>query len=297
MPFRDQAASTQHVLRPNMPELLFDDYLIDTASGLTAVDYRAQRRRAADVEQGDRDPNICHPTGRSKAIRADSSDELGTEIAEAVIGRYAGAYLALFTVVDRTHDKIVAQWATSRDGLHWNRFFRTPLFGLEAVSVTEEAAASLEYPRVVGTRILIGCTSPPAAPQQSESGEYWLRRDGWASLDAADHRGTLVTKVIGWPEADQLGEDPWLAVNVCVKDRGDLVVRILDEHGEPWPGRPRDEASDPVRGDCVGHPVTWNGHRGIRHLGLAGQKVRLRFDMLHASLFSFCLRTATVPSQ
>jgi hypothetical protein len=287
--------ATEDVLRPNVPELLFDDYLVDTTSGLTAVSHRAQRRQAIDVEQGGLDRRMCYQTGRSRTIRADARDELGTVIGEAMIGRYAAAHLAMFTVVDRTRDQMSAQYATSRDGLDWDRFFRTPLFDIGPVPTNEDAIISLDYPLVHGTRILFGRSSTPG---QSESHEYWLRRDGWVSLDAGDHQGTLVTKVIRWPETDVLGEDPWFAVNICVRDRGNLVVRVLDEHGAPWSGREHRGAcvSEPVTGDAVRQPVTWDRRRGIHGFGLAGQKVRLRFDMLDSSLFSFCLCTAA-PTQ
>ena len=70
-----------------------------------------------------------------------------------------------------------------------------------------------------------------------------------------------------------------------------MVVRILDEHGAAWPGLSRRgiDGSDRVQADSPVLPVTWNGRRGTGHLDLAGKVVRLRFDLTHASLFSFCV--------
>ena len=284
---------TERTLWPDVPELFLDGRLIDTASGLEAVAHAAEPV-AASADAGGQpvhDAVACRPAG-PVAIRADDRDRLGTEIVTATAGRYAAASVALLAVIDTACGRIEAQWATSTDGRTWRRPFRRPLFAIDGYTRIEDAlhdAATLPYPRADRGSILFFCR--PAHGRRPGPRAYRLRRDGWLSLDAGSHRGTVVTRPMRWPGTAASGGDPWLAVNARVRRGGTMVVRVLDEHGAAWPGLSRRgiDGSDRVQADSPVLPVTWNGRRGTGHLDLAGKVVRLRFDLTHASLFSFCV--------
>ena len=291
-------------LEPSVPQLFLDDKVIDTASGITAVQHVAERvpadatgrsgasgvnERAVGNETAFADDaQYCYETGLSREIHPDRLDEPGTVISQARVGKYAGTHLAMLKAWDRESGRIGAQLASSRDGVRWTRCFRKPLYVLDTGDDIRADALILEYPTVRADRILLSCGY--AGGVETVEVTYGLRRDGWVSLDAGDHRGALVTKVMRYPESGR-GELR-LVLNVRVNAGGFLTVRILDEHGAPWSGYRGGSValSDPVAGDSVLLPVTWNGAGEIDSRDLCGRRFRLRIDMRSASLFSFGLQ-------
>jgi hypothetical protein len=77
-----------------------------------------------------------------------------------------------------------------------------------------------------------------------------------------------------------------LSLNLQTKHAGHVLVEAADRQGRPLPGRSFDDA-DPITGDYLGRPVTWNGEP---HLNKSpGQPVLLRFKLRAAKLFAFNL--------
>jgi len=100
------------------------------------------------------------------------------------------------------------------------------------------------------------------------------RLDGFVSLDAGLAPGTAVTRPL-------LFAGRRLELNVAAE--GEVRVELLDEAGEPWPGRTLADC-DPIRADSVRQEVTWRGESDVS--ALAGKVVRLRVVMRDAKLYA-----------
>ncbi|REK12946.1 MAG: hypothetical protein DWQ37_09980 [Planctomycetota bacterium] len=99
-----------------------------------------------------------------------------------------------------------------------------------------------------------------------------LRRDGFISLDADETEGTLLTEPFTLP-ADKL------LLNVDAQD-GELRVEACDEAGQVL------AESQAIRGDHPREEVAWQPG-GISDL--SDRRVRLRFTLRNASLYSYWL--------
>ena len=107
------------------------------------------------------------------------------------------------------------------------------------------------------------------------------RLDGFMSVNAGDHPGSLTTKPFVF------GGDR-LVVNVDAKN-GRFAAEILDATGEPIPGL--DTAScDAFTGDSVRHTVTWRGKSDVS--SLRGSPVCVRFGLVNVKLCSYQFATA-----
>jgi hypothetical protein len=116
------------------------------------------------------------------------------------------------------------------------------------------------------------------------------RLDGFVSLDAGDKPGSFITRPFVF-------EGRKLVLNVAA--RGPVRVAILNLPGKEISGynigltdAPKKPVRgfgiadcDPIRADSVWHVVTWRGSSDVGNL--AGQVVRLRFEMQDAKLFAF----------
>ncbi len=101
------------------------------------------------------------------------------------------------------------------------------------------------------------------------------RRDGFASLDAGDQPGYVLTKTFPWPGGD-------LHLNLGAT-HGVARAALCDEAGRPFPGL---EASEPIRGDHPDATVRWPD---ASLLPKAGQAVKLRLSPERARLFAWWL--------
>jgi hypothetical protein len=116
------------------------------------------------------------------------------------------------------------------------------------------------------------------------------RLDGFVSLDAGEQTGTVITKPFVF-------DGNKLVLNVAAK--GPVKVAILNVAGMEITGfnigltdAPKKEVRcyslahcDPITSDSVRQVVTWQGSSDVGNL--AGQTVRLRFEMQNAKLYAF----------
>jgi len=115
-----------------------------------------------------------------------------------------------------------------------------------------------------------------------------LRPDGFTSLRANWRAGLVTTKPFVWP-GGHLEVNSRIQGGNGTPDDGWVRVAILDETGQPMPGYSRAE-SDPLVTDSI-HPaaprgLTWS--RKPQNLDpLIGKKIRLRFFLRQADLYSF----------
>jgi hypothetical protein len=79
-----------------------------------------------------------------------------------------------------------------------------------------------------------------------------------------------------------------LTLNVVVRGGGEARVAVLHANGEPISGL-RLEDCDPLRDDSINQAATWNSGADISKL--AGQPIRLRFELKDAELYSFQFAT------
>ena len=181
-------------------------------------------------------------------------------------------------------------FAYSRDGFHWHRPDRTPAIRAERRDVWDRGyVQSLGNVCCVrGDRLWFyyigfqGDATKTKDPflgsgmyDRGATGVAFLRRDGFASLDAGDTSGTLTTRPVQFTGSH-------LFVNANVQ-QGELRAEILDEAGQAI--EPFTLANcRPVRADSTIEPLTWNGGDLSK---LRNRPVRLRFTLRNGSLYSF----------
>jgi hypothetical protein len=177
--------------------------------------------------------------------------------------------------------------AYSRDGFHWHRPDRTPLLA----STRHEGDWDRAYLHiaasvctVVGDRLCFyyggwsGHRPDGSGDMYSGGamGAAFLRRDGFASLDAGEQAGTLTTRPVTFHGRQ-------LFVNLEAP-HGELRVEVLDEQGRviaPYSA----ENFSIVQGSSTRQRVSWRGADDLAPL--VGQKVRFRFHLRRGQLYAF----------
>lgn len=106
---------------------------------------------------------------------------------------------------------------------------------------------------------------------------YTLRLDGFVSVNAPLSGGELLTKPLLFSGAE-------LELNFATSAAGSVRVEIQDEAGEPISGLSLADCAE-VFGDSTARTVSWNSDADLSKL--AGQPVRLRFQLQDADLYSF----------
>ena len=173
----------------------------------------------------------------------------------------------------------------SRDGFHWDRANRTPFIPVSERkgdwnwgNVQSAGGCCL----VVGDKLYFYASGRKGIPGSPGSGECatglaTLRRDGFASMDAADTTGgVLTTRPVRFS-----GKYPF--VN-CDASRGELRVEILDEVGNVIAPFSRGNCL-PFSGDKTLHRLQWKDTPNLA--ALAGRPVHFRFHLTRGRLYAF----------
>jgi hypothetical protein len=175
----------------------------------------------------------------------------------------------------------------SRDGFHWDRPDRRPFCpcsetkgdwnwgNVQSVGPGCLVMGNKLYFYVSGRagKSFPSCSNADAG---GSTGLAILRRDGFASLDAADQEDALTTRPVRF-------QGKHLMVNADV-DQGQLQVEVLDEQGQPIAPWIKPNCQ-PIRQDKTLIRVAWQGARDLS--SLAGKPVRFRFHLRNGSLYSF----------
>ena len=106
---------------------------------------------------------------------------------------------------------------------------------------------------------------------------YTLRIDGFVSLQAPLVGGELLTKPLTFAGNQ-------LLLNVSTSAAGSVRIEIQNLAGQPLPGFALADCHE-VYGDDLERAVAWQGHPDLGTL--AGQPVRLRFEVRDADLYAF----------
>jgi len=191
-------------------------------------------------------------------------------------------FLWIFRIVDGNNDgPLLVELVSSRDGINWVRQEgdRPLLLDVGADGEWDDGmVVTPNHPLVEGDTIKLfyggfggthGEKGVPAA-----IGLATLRKDGFASLDAATEQGTVTTRVLE-------GASGELRVNAAI--RGELRAEVLDNANRVIPGYSLAE-SIPLAGDGIGLAMKWQ--QNVK-LPQARGGIRIRFALRDASLFSF----------
>jgi hypothetical protein len=201
------------------------------------------------------------PDPEHRRLRASASERYGTALTETVL-------------------------MASRDGVsfkRWTEAFLAP--GIERPGTWNYGNQYVAW-HVVETRSAL-----EGAPNElsfyavenywSERGStlrrYTLRLDGFVSAWAPMSGGEVLTTPIRF-------SGDTLTLNFASSVAGGVRVEIQDEAGRPLPGFALADCA-PVFGDAHERPVTWLS--GARVGTLAGQTVRLRFELQDAHLYAY----------
>jgi len=171
----------------------------------------------------------------------------------------------------------------SRDGYHWDRPDRRAFIGVNETdgawnwgNVQSAGGGCL----IVGDRLYFYASgrrwSSTDKRGGTSTGLFFLRRDGFASMNAGDTTGTLTTRPVTFG-----GEQ--LFINIAAP-QGELRVEALDENGRVI--APFSAANcEPVKADSTKQQVRWKGAASLA--SLTGRTVRFRFHLTNGSLYAF----------
>jgi hypothetical protein len=174
----------------------------------------------------------------------------------------------------------------SRDGRHWLRpQDRRPFLPLgdEKSWDADYHVSAYTAPIVVGDELFIYFSSSRNADRGP--GEKWyqqvglarLRRDGFASLNAGDAPGRIVTRPLAFAGRS-------LRVNAEVADGGWIKAAVLTRDSEPVRGYGLDDAVPLARSSLAG-PMAWAAGSGLPSPG--DDHLRIVFELKNARLYSF----------
>ncbi len=192
-------------------------------------------------------------------------------------------------------------FASSRDGITWNRKYREPYVGLDlpdgwctkALHMLNGAATDRYriHQYVIGSRRTHGegrtkldppPDTKPRTPGSPIAHRIEQRLDGFVSLDSAYTGGTLVTAPF------EIGSET-LRVNIDTSASGYAHAALLDESGAPIPGY-EIEASRRIQANDVRCELHWNGRPDVS--ALRGRKVRLMMRSRATKLYAVYYRDA-----
>lgn len=106
---------------------------------------------------------------------------------------------------------------------------------------------------------------------------FTIRIDGFVSIRAGDKGGVLVTKPFRF-------RGNKLVLNYAASKNGSIRVEVLDAKSGKALGSFSAPNCKPLRGDSIEQTVQWSRDADVG--SLAGQNIRLRFQLVNADLYS-----------
>jgi hypothetical protein len=252
--------------------------------------------------------DMLQPSSFTEAVvwtRADEFDRVQSVISPGTypdlynldVTPYESLMLGLFNIQsvehnlypnDPTHPKVVhISLGYSRDGFHWTRPDRRAFLDIAKDSATDTTAWNRGNVQSVGGGCLVvgdklyfyysgrNSGQNPDNGAGMSTGLAFLRRDGFASMDAGAESGTLTTRPLTFK-----GNRLFVNVN---DPSGNLRVEALTEAGQVRPGFELANCN-PVSVDSTIQEVAW---QNAKLATLAGQRVRFRFHLTNGQLYSF----------
>ena len=175
------------------------------------------------------------------------------------------------------------QFATSRDGIQWQRSFRYPLI-----------KPGLDEDNWVDRNPIMGHGVVPTGPSEismyyseflrssnSRIRRYTWRKDGFVSVKGPYKGwGEFTTPVIRF-------KGQRLELNYSTAGGGALQVELQDEDGNPLPAFRMEDCPE-ILGDKIEGIVRWRLGENVS--ALEGQPIRLRVRLQNADLYAFRFR-------
>jgi hypothetical protein len=206
---------------------------------------------------------------------------------------YESVLLGLFSILEGPENDACARLnihkrneilvGFSRDGYHWDRPDRKPFI---TVNETDGAWNWGNVQSVGGCCLIVGDRlyfyasgrqwSSEGGRGPGSTGLFFLRRDGFASMDALEQPGTLTTRLISF-------SGRYLFVNANA-GQGELRVEVLDEAGQVIAPYALDNCLS-ITSDSTSQRVRWVSTADLSDL--AGRPVRFRFNLRKGCLFAF----------
>ncbi len=200
--------------------------------------------------------------------------------------RAGNVWVGLLNVFHQVANTMDVQLAYSRDGKIWKRTGqRQPWITRGHEDAWDGVMASCcNVPLEVGDELWVYYGGA------INHHDWWLTglKEG---LDArAVREGIIVTRPLLLDRPDESAARSKLVVNAQVSDGGYLQVEVTDAADKVLDGYSREDC-DTFTGDEVRHEVTWQGKAILEH----PQRLKLRFFMRNAALYSFQFAAPTSP--
>ena len=217
-------------------------------------------------------------------------DEAGLQFYGSTGFNYESMYLGLLRCYRSasTH-QVYFQLVSSRDGVHWVRAGNRQPFIDNGPLGSLDGGYHSDFsnpPIRMGDELWFyyGSTEfgKNVRPYKGGICLARLRLDGFASIDAGERRGTLLTRPLDFARAANT-----LKLNCKPRRGGNIAVEVLDREGRSIPGFQLAEAI-PVHEDSVAAGVSWRGGAALN--SLSDRTIRLKFHMVDASIYSFSIR-------
>jgi len=171
----------------------------------------------------------------------------------------------------------------SRDGFHWHRPDMNRFF---PVDETKGAWNFGNIQSVCGAPIIVFDSLYFYMSGRKQNTVFWdsfsstglatLRRDGFASLDAGQHEGTLLTRKLKF-------DGEFLFVNADASN-GQLLAEVLNEKGQIIDGYSKDQCL-PVKVNGTKLAIEWKNMKKLENL--SGKTIQIRFYLKNTAFYSF----------
>lgn len=178
------------------------------------------------------------------------------------------------------------QLTHSRDGRHWSRpRLRQPFIPVGGPDSWEADYLGIATtgPMLIGDELWFyyygarSANRDKSAHWTFHSGLARLRRDGFASLNAGENPGQLLTRPLSFTGRS-------LFINAEVAEGGWVRAAVLSREGQVLDGY-RLEDAQPIATDTIRGRITWKGADELSPPD--NDHLRLRFELKNAKLYSF----------
>jgi hypothetical protein len=189
-------------------------------------------------------------------------------------------FLGFPTRFQPKHEQVEPILMTSRDGRNFKRWTE-PLIPISAPKDRDGNRSNymtcglLQLPGQ-DRELSVYATEAYYAGPGSRVRRFTFRTDGFASLHAGAETAEMVTRALRFAGKE-------LAINYATRPGGSLRVEIQDATGRPLPGFALGDCRG-LAGDSIEQAVTWTNGSDVS--SLAGQTVRLHFEMQDADLYA-----------
>ncbi|MBN2294839.1 MAG: exo-alpha-sialidase [Pirellulales bacterium] len=218
---------------------------------------------------------------------ADGRDPDNTQFYGMITFTYQGLHIGFLEPFFIPIRKLDTQLMYSRDGVDWHRAVERQTFlpwGPPGSWDQAWVTPSHNPPIRIGDKLYIFYQGRQTLHWAEEPfghigsvGLAFLRPDGFVSMETQWNEGTVTT-------APLLLEGDKLHVNAIAKP-GTVCAEVLNLEGTPIKGFTRGEAVPMKMVDRLDHVLTWKDNATLAKL--VGKKVRMRFYVRGAKLFSF----------